>query len=343
MRKFLTDRISNHEKCGKRIALRSRVSDQRVVAITGASSGIGRASAHELSRRGDALVLISRDAEALAAVVSECEGLGGRAVAVAADVTSGDFQDAACRAIAMLGSLDAWINCASVVAYGRFEETPPDVFRRVVETNFLGYVNGARIAMTEFRRRARGTLINVASGFAASPQPYASSYVASKYAVRGFSAALRMELAIDQLRDVHVCTVMPSAIDTPLFQHAANYSGRAVRALRPTYPAEKVAAAIASLLEKPRDEVVVGAPARAAIAQWHLTPRVYERLAARYIDATQFENAPSSSSEGNLFETMGPKAVSGGWGSAPHRRRGIATGVAVGGIVAFMAMKRLRR
>jgi len=138
------------------------VSQQRVVAITGASSGIGRAIAHELSRRGDALILISRDPEVLAAVVSECEALGGRAVAAAADVTNeSELCDAASRGIADLGPLDAWINCAAVVSYGRFEETPSDVFRRVIETNLLGCVNGARIAMGEFRRRATAVRVVV--------------------------------------------------------------------------------------------------------------------------------------------------------------------------------------
>jgi NAD(P)-dependent dehydrogenase (short-subunit alcohol dehydrogenase family) len=167
--------------------------------------------------------------------------------------------------------------------------------------------------------------------------------VASKYAVRGFSGSLRMELEIDQHRDVHVCTVLPGAIDTPLFQHAANYSGRAVRALRPTYPASKVASAIVSLLEHPRAEVVVGGSARAAIAQAHLAPRAYERLVARYIDATQFEDAPASSTEGNLFETSGPKRVSGGWGETSHRSRNIAAGVTLSGIAGFVAMRKLRR
>jgi short-subunit dehydrogenase len=319
------------------------VSDQRVVAITGASSGIGRATAHELSRRGGALILISRDAAALAVVVEECEALGGRAFAAPADVNDEDaLRDAACRAIDALGRLDAWINCAAVVAYGRFEETPSAVFRRVIETNVLGYANGARIALNEFRRRGRGVLVNIASGFAAAPEPYASSYVASKYAVRGFSGSLRMELAIDQLHDVHVCTVMPSAVDTPLFEHAANYSGRAVRALRPTYPPENVAKTIASLLDHPRAEVVIGGSARAAIAQARFARPVYERFGARYLDAAQFENAPSSSTEGNLFRTMGRKAVSGGWGTSSLRRRRIAA-AAMGGLFAFFALRKLRR
>jgi len=319
------------------------VSDQRVVVITGASSGIGRATAHELSRRGDALILISRDASALAGVVGECEALGGRALAAPADVTrEPHLREAARRGIVAFGRLDAWINCASVGSYGRFEETPSDVFRRVIETNLIGYVNGARIAMTEFRLRGRGVLINIGSGFSAAPQPYTSAYVASKYAVRGFSASLRMELEIDQLRDIHVCTVMPSAIDTPFFQHAANYSGRAVRALRPTYPASKVAETIALLLEHPRAEVLVGTSARAAKAQAHLAPRTYEKMMARYLDSAQFEDAPSTSAEGNLFESTEPKAVSGGWRQPSHRGRHIAAGVTFGGL-ALLAMRKLRR
>ena len=120
---------------------------------------------------------------------------------------------------------------------------------------------------------------------------------------------------------------------------ALNLAGLLRRNLRE--PAERVDQA--HLLDRPRAEVVVGVSARTAIAQAHLAPRVYERLMARYIDATQFEDAPASSTEGNLFQTSAPKSVSGGWAEPSHRARHIAAGVTMGGLAAFVAMRKLRR
>ena len=294
---------------------------EQVVVITGASSGIGRATAIELASRGAAVVVTSRDADALAEVVRECEEAGGRALAVAADVTRDEeVQDVASRALAAFGRIDVWVNNAAVALFAKFEEAPAAVYQRVIETNLFGYVNGARAALREFKKQHSGVLVNVDSVVAGAPQPYTSAYVASKYAIRGWSACLRMELSLEHERDIHVCNVMPAAIDTPLFQHAANYTGRAAKALDPVYPVEKVARVIAKIIDHPRAEVVVGRAGDVMLGNYAMAPRTYERFVARQIDRNHLQDKPAPPTPGNLFESTGPKAADGGW-----RRKGTVT------------------
>lgn len=292
--------------------------ENAVIVITGASSGIGRATAIELASAGAHVVVTSRDANALDDVVREC---GGRALAVPADVTIVEEVDAvAQRALDTFGRIDVWINNAAVALFAKFEEAPLDAYRRVIETNLFGYIHGARAAMRQFKKQGAGVLINVDSVTAGAPQPYTSAYVASKYAVRGWSSCLRMELSLEHAHDIHVCTVLPAAIDTPLFQHAANYTGRAVKALDPVYAPEKVARAIAALVLKPRAEIVVGKAGTVMMANHAMSPRMYEKVMARQIDRNHLQDKPAAPTEGNLFATSGPKAAHGGW-----RRSGSVT------------------
>jgi short-subunit dehydrogenase len=320
-----------------------------VVVITGASSGIGRGTAIELASHGATVVLTARDSVALQQVVRECEAAGGHALALAADVTNEDDLEAVGRiAVSRFGRIDVWVNNAAVALFAKFETAPLDVYRRVMETNFFGYVHGARVALKQFKQQQRGILINVDSVTAGAPQPYTSAYVASKFAVRGWSSCLRMELSLDSEHDIHVCNVMPAAIDTPLFQHAANYTGRATKALDPVYPVEKVARAIRSLIEKPRPELVVGNAGRLMMAKARMSPRLYETTAARHIDRTHFQDRPAPVTRGNVFTSIGPKSASGGWRehrtlTAKARRSkwpAAMAGVAVLAAIAFAATRR---
>jgi NAD(P)-dependent dehydrogenase (short-subunit alcohol dehydrogenase family) len=135
-----------------------------VVVITGASTGIGRATAVELARRGATVLLVGRRPAPLLGLAERCDRLGGRAVPLPADVTDEPaIQAVAHRAMTEFGKLDAWVNNAALSAFARFEETPPEIFRRVVETNLFGYVHGARAALRCFRQHGRGVLVNVSS------------------------------------------------------------------------------------------------------------------------------------------------------------------------------------
>ena len=286
-----------------------------VVVVTGASSGIGRATAIEFARRGSSLALAARRETMLQDVASECHRLGGRAEVIPTDVTSEEaVVNLARRTIERFGRIDVWINNAAVSAFGRFEEMPADVFRRVTETNVFGYVYGARAALIVFRKQGRGLLINNASIVAAVSQPYTTAYVMSKHAIRALSMSLRQELV--DMPDIRVCTVLPCSIDTPIFQHAANYTGRAIKPIPPVYSAEDVARAMIDLVHDPKREVIVGRSGEMLKLAQIGAPGLTERYMARMTEREHFESDDqwTAHTSGNLFNSIPDGlAVSGGW------------------------------
>ena len=320
--------------------------EESVVVITGASSGIGRATALAFARRNAAVVLAARRENLLREVEAECERLGGRALVVPTDVTEeAAVQALARRAVEHFGRLDVWVNNAAVTVLGRFDETPADVYRRVIETTLFGYIHGARAALPSSHAQGGGVLINNASMVAKLPQPYASAYVVAKHGVRGLALSLRQELSLEGAADIHVCTVMPATIDTPFFQHAGNYTGRATRAMPPVYPVEKVANTIVRLAEKPRRETFVGASGRMLNLQFGLAPNLTERLLARMVDRFHlYQDRPAAPTPGNVLEPMQEgSGVNGGWrtGDRSTARRVVAVGAAA--VPAALALFTMRR
>jgi NADP-dependent 3-hydroxy acid dehydrogenase YdfG len=286
----------------------------KVVVVTGASSGIGRATAHAFAERGAKLVLAARSSDQLEEVERECADLGVRAVAVPTDVgANAEVEELAARAERDFGGFDAWVNDAGVMLVGRIDEAPVEDFERVIQTNLLGTAYGSRVALAHFRKKKRGTLINVSSVVGGLGQIYSSAYVASKWGVRGLGESLRMEVAEEP--GVHVCTVMPAAIDTPIFQHAANYTGRDIRALAPVYPPEQVAEAIVALMDDPKAEVTVGDAGRIfQVARSLLPQAVTDRLGRVFQEQAMITECPEGAHTGNLHEPSGPTAsVRGGW------------------------------
>jgi short-subunit dehydrogenase len=198
----------------------------------------------------------------------------------------------------------------------------------VVDVNLFGYVNAARAALPALRERG-GTLINVGSVNSRVGAPYASADVASKFAVRGFSECLRDELRGE---GVDVCTVMPASIDTPLFQHAANFAGRAIKPLRPVLRPERVAAAIVRCAKRPRREVVVGFSGRQLIMLHDFALPLFERVMSRNVEREHFLQRPAAPSAGNLREPV-PEwtGVSGGWKEGDARPEGAGPAHSVAG------------
>jgi short-subunit dehydrogenase len=321
---------------------------RKVVVITGASSGIGRAAAHRFAERGCRLVLAARREERLDEVVAECEERGGTAISAVVDVADEAAVDHLANvAIRHYRGIDVWINNAGIMMLGPFWKTPAADFRRLIETNLFGVVNGARAVLPHFLRRGRGILINTASIVGHVGQPDSTAYVASKFAVRGFSIALREDLTDHP--DIHVCMVSPSSTDTPLWQHTANYTGRAFEAFRPVYDANDVAAAMVSLAERPRREVVVGTMGKVTVQQHRLIPELTERQMAEMTRARIYRDAPASPDAGALWRPANDRLrVSGGWqpARATKRRRGLFAGAAVAAIplaIALLAPRALAR
>jgi short-subunit dehydrogenase len=310
-----------------------------VVVVTGASSGIGRATAVAFARKGCAVILAARREEALEAVRQECEGhRGAQVLVVPTDVTDpAAVEDLAQRAVQQFGRIDVWVNAAAVTVFGPFQEVPLEDFGKVMEVNVMGYVHGARSALRVFREQGRGTLVNVSSTAGVVSQPYTHAYGMSKHAVRALGASLRQELLLEKAENIHVCTVLPATIDTPLFEHAANYTGRKPVAMPPVYSPERVARTIVDLVRKPRREVVVGLMGRSMVLQSRMMPGMAERMMARQVDKTHLsrkESAPAG--HGNLHVPVpGEGAAHGGWGGRSRtamRRLAVAT-VMTGAVV----------
>jgi short-subunit dehydrogenase len=293
----------------------ARSLEGKVAVVTGASSGIGRATAVRFAREGAHVVVAARGAAALREVADACEQHGVRARAVEVDVTDEDaVERLATIAHDTFGRIDVWVNDAGVYAFARFEDTPPEVFHKVLETNLMGTVNGARAVLPRFRAQGAGVLVNVASMEGRVTAPYSTAYAASKHGVMGFSSALRQELRLDKARGIHVCVVIPGTIDTPLFQHAANYTGWKLKAMSPVYPAERVARAIVRLVRHPRREVLVGGSARVFAKLWTIAPAFTEGLLARMVHRNHLvKNQARPDSPGNAFGPTRPEAISGGW------------------------------
>lgn len=284
------------------------------MVITGASSGIGRATALAFAETGVRMVLASRNRGALEEVASACGARSPRVLVHAADVSDAAEVEALGRAaVAEFSRVDVWVNCAAVMQFGSFEAVPGAVFRQVIETNFFGYVHGARFALAQFRRQGdEGTLINVSSVLGVMGEPCGSAYVASKFAIRGWSSCLRQET--HDAPGINICTVLPAPFDTPIYQKAANYSGRQPRAIPPVGDPERVAAAIVKLARRPRREIVVGGFGRLLVVGNKLASGVLERVVARIGPRLQFERESSAElTEGNVFAATGPHRTGGGW------------------------------
>lgn len=294
-----------------------------VVVLTGASSGIGRATALAFAREGAHLVLAARGLEALDKVAAECEMLGAQALAVPADVTDADsMRGLASAAIERFGPIDVWINNVGIGAVGAFDATPIEAHQRVIEANLIGHMNGAHAVLPHFRQQGRGTLINMISVGGWTIAPYAAAYTASKFGLRGFSEALRAELA--SLPDIHVCDVYPTFVDTPGLSHNANYTGRRISPPPLLLDPRQVAARLVSLSKSPRAVTSIGSVALPARLAHAIAPQLSSRIAAQLADRALQRADPAPITNGNLFEPSRGHTVDGGYRTLAMRALPVA-------------------
>ena len=316
-------------------------SERLVVVLTGASSGIGRATAAAFARQGATLVLASRHRPTLDLVAMECGQAGARTLAVPTDVADAEqVQRLADAALRNFGRIDVWINNVGVGAVGRFEETPMAAHRRVVEVNLLGHMNGAHAVLPHFMARGRGVLINMVSAGGWVSTPYAGAYVASKFGLRGWSESLRAEVA-DQ-PDIHVCAVYPTFVDTPGIAHGANYAGRQLRPPPPLVDPRRVAATLVNLARRPQPVTWVGAPAVPGRVAHALAPNLVAGAIRRLFDRALSRARPAAVAEGNLFAPSVNTAIDGGYRQA-NRPMVLKMSLAAGAGLAVLGLLAARR
>jgi short-subunit dehydrogenase len=275
-----------------------------VVLVTGASSGIGRATALAAAGRGDHLVLVAREESTLVDVEKECLTAGAAStLVVPADV--GDDADAArcvAAALRVTGSLDVLVHAAGVVAYGRTEEVPAEVFDGVLRTNVTGSVNLARHVVPVMRRQEHGALVLVGSVIGHIGVPGMSPYVVSKWAVRALARQLQLENR--DLPDVEVLYAAPGGVDTPIYAQAANYSGVVGRPPPPVASPEKVARQLLRLVDHPRPRAQLALTNQVMRFGFNGLPRLFDVLVGPlFVVAAKDRTTPVPDGPGNVLHS----------------------------------------
>ncbi|MFF8990675.1 SDR family oxidoreductase [Streptomyces sp. NPDC014983] len=272
------------------------------VVITGASAGIGRATARRYGRRGANVVLVARGEGGLRAAADEVAALGGHPFVRPADMADPAQAEAvAADAEREFGPIDVWINCAFVSVFAPFDEITPDEYRRVTEVTYLGFVNGTRAALARMLPRDRGTIVQVGSALGERSIPLQSAYCGAKHAVNGFSSSLRTELLHRGSR-VHLTIAQMPAVNTPQFDWVRSRLSRHPMPVPPIYQPEVAARGVVYAADHPRrKQYYIGASTVATIWANRLVPALLDRYLARTgYDAQQTDRVPPTGDD-NLF------------------------------------------
>src|ERR671937_2631927 len=245
-----------------------------VVVITGASAGVGRATAREFARRGARVGLIARGRDGLEGARREVERLGGRALVLPLDVADHEAVERAAEAVETeLGPIDVWVNNAMLSVFSPVKEMRPEEYRRVTDVTYLGYVYGTLAALRRMLPRDRGVIIQVGSALAYRGIPLQSAYCGAKHAIQGFMDSLRCELLHDG-SNVKITMVQLPALNTPQFAWVKSRLPRRPQPVPPIYQPEVAASAIVRAAEHADREVWVGGSTAVAIAGNRIAPRV---------------------------------------------------------------------
>lgn len=267
---------------------------QQVVAVVGASSGIGRETALQFAKRGAKVVAAARNQAGLDSLVAEIRQAGGEATAIVADVS--DFEQVkaiADKAVEQYGRLDTWVQNAAVEIYASFEDTTVEEFRRVMEVNFLAHVYALKVAVPYLKQAGQGAMIHTTSVEAMRSLPLQSAYAASKHAVSGLLESVRVELMHDKV-PVSITEVQPAGINTPLFDKAITRLGMKPQGTPPLYSPKAVAEAILYVAEHPTRDIVVGDAGKMIALLQRLSPPLLDAYLVRSGFDSQRTNQPKA-------------------------------------------------
>ncbi len=257
----------------------------QVVAVTGASGGIGRATARAFAARGDTVALLARGEQGLAGAAKEVRDAGGKALVVPVDVADPHAVDAAADRIeAELGPIDIWVNVAFTSVFSPFDKITPQEYRRVTEVSYLGYVYATMAVLPRMKARGRGTIVQVGSALAYRGIPLQTAYCGAKHAIQGFHEALRCEL-LHEKSNVHVTMVQMPAVNTPQFSWVLSRLPRHAQPVPPIYQPEIAARAVLWAADHPkRREYWVGGSTALTLAANAIAPGLLDR----YLGKTGF-------------------------------------------------------
>lgn len=288
----------------------------RTVLVTGATSGIGRATAHLLSERGDVVVLAARSEETLEQTRQECVARGAADVlTVPTDVAdresvAGLFE----QALAAYGEVHGVVHAAAVLAYGYFQDIPPDVFDRTIATNVTGTANVAREALRTFDDQGGGSLVVLGSVLSKIAAPYMTPYGTSKWAIQGFVRTLQIEAR--RTPGVHVSLVSPGGVNTPIYDQAGSYTGHSGHPPPPVYSPERVARQVVEALDEPERDRNIGFVNPLMVFGFRALPGVFDTLVSPLMRALGQSRGDVDPNPGNVHEPVpDQEAVRGRW---PH-------------------------
>jgi NAD(P)-dependent dehydrogenase (short-subunit alcohol dehydrogenase family) len=289
----------------RRLAILIRMRPRRVIVITGASAGVGRATAKALAREGARIGLIARGRAGLEGARRDVEAGGGEGLVLPLDVTDAAAIEAAAGEVEeKFGPIDVWVNNAMASVFSPIKEMTSDEFKRVTEVTYLGYVYGTLAALRRMLPRDRGIIIQVGSALAYRGIPLQAAYCAAKHAIQGFVDSLRCELMHDKSR-VRVTMVEMPALNTPQFGWVKSRLPRKAQPVPPIFQPEVAAEAIVYASHNPRREIYVGMPTVGVISVNKVFPGLLDRYLARTgYDSQQYDGAEDRHRPHNLFEPV---------------------------------------
>jgi short-subunit dehydrogenase len=317
----------------------------KVVVVTGASAGVGRATVEEFARHGYDVALLARDPERLARAAAELERRYRiRAIAIPTDVANADaVESAAAQTEDELGSIDVWVNVAMATVFSPVSKLTAEEFERGTRVTYLGQVHGTMSALSRMRVRNRGTIVNVGSALAYRSVPLQAIYCGAKFAIRGFTDALRSEIIHDKLK-VHLTTVDLPAVNTPQFDWAMNKMGVKAKPVAPIFEPEVPARAIFFAATHKRREVWVGFPTVKAILANRIAPGLIDRYLASAGYSGQLTDVPlAEDAPANLYQPVpgdygahgrfSQQSKSGSWQMFTDRHRSAFWAIAAVGVI----------